>query len=147
MELILDVFKKLNVDQTVFIQFAILVVIFFLLKSLFFSKLQFVLELRESKTTKLEENANKKFSEAENLSVKYKKEIDNVYLSAQEKFHEKKTEILKSEKETIKRKEGELDQLAEEKRKLFTEEIESKSVDILKNADELATSLVNKIVQ
>ena len=61
MDMILTIFKSLGVDQTVFIQFATLIIIFFLVSNLLFSKLQEVLALREEKTTKLiEESAKKK---------------------------------------------------------------------------------------
>jgi F-type H+-transporting ATPase subunit b len=146
MELILGVFKKLNIDETVFYQFIVFFFLFIILKAVFFNKLQFVLELRESKTTKLEENANKKFSEAVNLSEKYQTEIDKVYFGTQETFNLKKNEILKAEKDSITKKQSELTELSDQKRKEFTTEIETRSVDILKQSETLATSLVDKIV-
>jgi F-type H+-transporting ATPase subunit b len=146
MDLVLSVFKKLNVDQTVFIQFAILVVLFFLLKVIFFNKLQFVLELRESKTTKLEDNANKTFSEAESLSQKYKEEIDKTYVEAQEKYNKRKTEILDREKQNIKIAENQINQEVEQDRAQFVAELDSKKKEVLNNADSLAKNLVDKFV-
>ena len=121
MDLILGVFQKLDIDQTVYAQFIIFFFLFIILKAVFFNKLQFVLELRESKTTKLEENANKKFSEADNLSSKYKTEINKVYLGAQEKFNCKKLDIKRVEKEAISKKEKELHELGEQKKKEFVD--------------------------
>ena len=146
MDLVLSVFKKLSVDQTVFIQFAILVALFFLLKVIFFNKLQFVLELRESKTTKLEDNANKTFSEAESLSQKYKDHIDKAYVEAQEKYNKRKTEILEREKQNIKTAENQISQEVEQERAKFVEELESKRKEVLDNADSLAKNLVDKFV-
>lgn len=146
MDLVLSVFKKLNVDQTVFIQFAILVVLFFLLKVIFFNKLQFVLELRESKTTKLEDNANKTFSEAESLSQKYKEKIDKAYVEAQEKYNKRKTEILDREKQNIKTAENQINQVVEQERAQFVAELDSKRKEVLNNADSLAKNLVDKFV-
>jgi len=146
MDLVLSVFKKLNVDQTVFIQFAILVVLFFLLKVIFFNKLQFVLELRESKTTKLEDNANKTFSEAESLSQKYKDEIDKAYVEAQEKYNKRKLEILDREKQNIKTAENQISQEVDQERTKFVAELDSKRKEVLDNADSLAKNLVDKFV-
>lgn len=146
MDLILSVFKKLNVDQTVFIQFGILVVLFFLLKVIFFNKLQFVLELRESKTTKLEDNANKTFSQAESLSQKYKEQIDKAYVEAQEKYNKRKNEILDREKQNIKTAENQINQEVEKERAAFVAELDSKKKEVLDNADSLAKNLVDKFV-
>lgn len=146
MDLVLSVFKKLNVDQTVFIQFAILVVLFFLLKVIFFNKLQFVLELRESKTTKLEDNANKTFSEAESLSKKYKDKIDKAYVEAQEKYNKRKSEILEREKQNIKTAENQIGQEVDQERAKFVAELDSKRKEVLGNADSLAKNLVDKFV-
>ena len=147
MELILGVFQKLNIDETVFTQFIVFFFLFIILKAVFFNKLQFVIELRESKTTKLEENANKKFSDAENLSEKYKVEIDKVYHGTQEKFNIKKNEILKIEKENVTKKQSELAEFSEKKIKEFTSEIEARSIEILKQSESLASNLVDKIVK
>ncbi len=147
MELILGVFEKLHIDETFFIQFAVLVAFFFILKAVFFNKLQFVLELRESKTVKLEENANKKFIEAQNLSDKYKKEIDKIFQDSQEKMNRKKVDAVKSEKNMIAEKGKNLNLFVEQKRSQFKEEVELKSKEILGNADQLASSLIDKIIQ
>jgi F-type H+-transporting ATPase subunit b len=146
MDLVLSVFKKLNVDETVFIQFAILVALFFFLKMIFFNKLQFVLELRESKTTKLEDNANKTFSEAESLSLKYKEKIDKAYVEAQGKYNKRKTEILEREKQNIKNAENQINQELEQERTQFVAELDSKKKEVLNNADSLAKNLVDKFV-
>ena len=146
MDLVLSVFKKLNVDQTFFIQFAILVALFFLLKVIFFNKLQFVLELRESKTTKLEDNANKTFSKAESLSQKYKEQIDKAYVEAQNKYNKRKTEILDRERQNIKSAENQINKEVEQERVKFVAELESKTKEVLDNADSLAKNLVDKFV-
>jgi F-type H+-transporting ATPase subunit b len=147
MELILGVFQKLHIDQTVFYQFIVFFFLFIILKTVFFNKLQFVLELRESKTTKLEENANKKFNEAQILSNKYNSEIDKVYLGAQEKFNAQKAEIQSIEKKIISKKHAELQALGDKKKIEFTVEIEKRSTEILRESTTLASSLVDKIIK
>ena len=65
MDMIIGIFQKLGVDQSVFYQFAIFIVLSQLFVHLLFNKLQFVLQTRESKTTKLRCEAGEKFKEAE----------------------------------------------------------------------------------
>ena len=147
MDLILSVFEKLNIDQTAFIQFGVMVMLYFPLKTILFNKLQFVLELRESKTTKMEENANKKFVQANQLSEKYRAELDKAYNEAQGKYHGEKQEIVEREKRKIKEKEADLNQNFEKRKNEFVQELEQKKTEVLASADELAGDLVNKIVQ
>lgn len=146
MELVLSVFEKLSVDKTVFIQFGILVVLFMFLKMIFFDKLQFVLELRETKTTKLEDNANKTFSQAETLSKKYKDEVDKAYGEAQEKYNKRKAEILERERRAVKAAESEINKELELERAKFVVELDSKKKTVLESADNLAKNLVEKFV-
>ena len=56
-------------------QFGIFFLIFILLEWIFLSKLQFVIETRQNRTTKLEESADKKFQKSEALFNKYCDEI------------------------------------------------------------------------
>lgn len=146
MELVLSVFEKLSVDKTVFIQFGILIVLFMFLKMILFDKLQFVLELRETKTTKLEDNANKTFSEAETLSKKYKNEVDKAYVEAQEKYNKRKAEILERERHAVKAAESEINKELEHERARFVVELDSKKKTVLESADNLAKNLVEKFV-
>lgn len=146
MDLILSVFQKLHVDHTVFVQFGILIILFLVLKVIFFNKLQFVLELRESKTTKLEDNANKTFTEAETLSKKYKDEVDKAYVQAQEKYNKRKTEILERERDAVKSAESEINKDVEVERAKNVAELDSKKKEVLDNADGLAKNLVEKFV-
>ncbi|MEC8624885.1 MAG: hypothetical protein VXY34_08705, partial [Bdellovibrionota bacterium] len=72
MSIIDGLFESLEINlKIVGTQFVIIVVLYFVLDFLFFKKLLFVLVHRESKTTKLEEEANKKLVEAESLSSEY----------------------------------------------------------------------------
>ena len=147
MDLILSVFEKLHINQTAYTQFGVLVVFYFLLKTILFNKLQFVLELRESKTTKMEENANKKFDQADKLSEKYREELDRAYSEAQEVYHEKKGQIVEREKKKVKEVENELNKEFEKDKQEFEKELEDKRTKVLSSADDLAGELVNKIVQ
>ena len=58
MDTIVIILKALKIDQTALIQFGMLVIFFNTIAPLLFKKMQDVLELRESKTVKLESHAH-----------------------------------------------------------------------------------------
>ena len=92
MEIIESLFERLQIDLTIVTtQFVIICILYFILDFLFFKKLLFVLQHRENKTTKLEEEANKKLDEAEVLANEYNGKIEKinseVYKDTQSKKH------------------------------------------------------------
>lgn len=147
MQTILNIFISLGVDQTVFIQFALVVVIYFILKFTFFSKLQEVLDTRENKTTKMESGANKKFTEAEALAAKYRAEIEKTDSEALNIITTKKNDVLAAQKAQVKSTEKALNSEYETKRKELEAEYNSKKNAILSQADSLSNDLVQKILQ
>ena len=147
MDTVLTIFRSLGVDQTVFIQFGIFMVLFLALKSIFFNRLQSVLELREGKTTKLESEANKKLNEAQELEKKYKTLIDKAYSEAQEQFNRQKNEAIREQTMTFKEVESEVNSKLESERKDFEKQLEKKKSEVMMNADGLAKSLVEKLTQ
>ena len=76
MDMILAIFTKLGADSSIVHQFIVVIALFVLFKIVFLDKLLFVLDLRESKTTKLEHEANEKFATSEKLAEKYNKKSD-----------------------------------------------------------------------
>lgn len=147
MDQIVVIFNQLGVDATILYQFIIFVVLFILLKTLFFDKLQFVLELREAKTTKLDGAADKKFGDADKLALEYEQKMKAVNAQAMSHVSEVKNKAISEQKTEIKKIESELDVQVEDQRKKFTQEIEAKRVEILKNADSLSDGLVQKLLQ
>ena len=139
------VFKKLGIDSTIIFQFVIFLITFFILKVLFFSKLLFVLEQREGKTTKLEGKANDKFAEAERMSAKYNEEVQETNVKAQELFSTKKSEIIDRERARFKTVETEVNKELDQKRKEIETEFATKKESLLKSADELAGELSNRL--
>ncbi|EQC50008.1 ATP synthase B/B' CF(0) [Bacteriovorax sp. BSW11_IV] len=145
MDTIIGIFKSLGVDSTVFTQFIIICILYLVLRNLLFGKLQEVLELREGKTTKLEENANKKFIEAENLAKSYKEKINNAQSEAFSKLSKVKEEVLGVEKQKLKAEEAKLNSEIEAKAQQFANEVEQKRQEVLANADALANDLITKL--
>lgn len=147
MDTLINIFKSLGVDESFFVQFAIVVTLYWLLKTLLFSKLQFVLELRESKTTKREDEANKKFQQADNLALKYKETIEKVQQEAHLVVTGKREESEKKMRQEIKEKAGQLEKELEAKRIEAQNEIDSKRTNVLAQADALASELIQKLTK
>ena len=146
MDKFIGIFQKLGVDQSIFYQFAIFVVIFFLLKTMFFSKLLFVLQIRESKTTKLDEEAGAKFKEAEKLSEKFDIEIQAASEEAHLKMSEFKNNSVKEITANQKKQESQVLAQYEEKKKSVMAEVEANRSAVLESAGTLSESLINKLV-
>lgn len=146
MDKFLDIFVKLGVDQSIFYQFAIFTVIFFLLKTVFFSKLLFVLQTRENKTTKLEDQASSKFKEAEKLSQKFDEQIQVTNEEAHQKLSQKKNQTLKEIMEKQKSEEKEVLTAFEEEKGRVIKDIENQRDAVLAKADDLSKTLIEKLV-
>jgi F0F1-type ATP synthase membrane subunit b/b' len=146
MDKLIQIFVKLGVDQSIFYQFAVFVVIFFLLKVTFFNKLLFVLQTRESKTTKLEEEALGKFKQAEKLSENFDKEIQKTSEEAHKKMTELKAESLKEIHGAQKLEEDRIQKEFEIEKRTALDEVENKRQEILKTSDSLASGLVEKFI-
>jgi F0F1-type ATP synthase membrane subunit b/b' len=145
MDKIIQIFVKLGVDQSIFYQFLIFAVIFFLLKTLFFNKLLFVLQTRESKTTKLEQGAGDKFKEADKLAKQFDEEVQKTNESVHHQMTNRKTSALKNIEEVQKTEEDKILKSFETKKAEIVASIESSKSEILSKADELSEKLVEKI--
>jgi len=144
---IYKVLESLAIDHTFFYQFAIVVVLYLILRSLLFGKLQEVLDLREAKTTKMESGANEKIQMAEKLAQQYKDKIAQAKQEAFQIITKNKDEIISREAVKIKSHEEKVEAEIAVKRSEFEKEIESKKENIMKQAVSLSQELVNKIVQ
>jgi F0F1-type ATP synthase membrane subunit b/b' len=144
--MIIGIFQKLGVDQSIFYQFAIFIVLFAALKATFFNKLLFVIQTRESKTTKLNDEAGDKFKEAEKLSEKFDNEIQKASEEAHSKMSSIKNESLKKIMDEQKAQEAKVLAAYEEEKKAAISEVEAKREAVLQSANELSDSLVNKLV-
>ena len=147
METILTILKSLDIDQTFFIQLGLVCLLYAFLRNLLFSKLQEILDLRESKTTKMEDGANAKNAQAEKLSNDYKAGIDKARSEALTIVTSKKNEVTNREGEKIKAHDKKLEEELGVKRSEFSKELESKKESIMQQADSLSQELVTKIVQ
>jgi F-type H+-transporting ATPase subunit b len=137
MDTIVIILKALKIDQTALIQFGILLVLFNTIAPLLFKKIQDVLELRESKTTKLESNAHNVYKKSEDLAEQYKANITQ----------KKKADILNKEKEILKSEENKLSSEYEDRKSKIKKEMSEKRTIIMAEADKLAANLVEKLTK
>lgn len=147
MDAILSIFQSLGVDQTVFVQFASVIVIFTILSCVLFPKVKEVLELRESKTTKLDGNANNLYKKAEDLSAQYKSVIEKTHQESQATAAKKKAELTDAERVELKKTEEVIQKDYDAKKTVVLKEIESKKSSVLAEADQLSKSLLEKLTK
>ncbi|MDO9181334.1 MAG: hypothetical protein Q7U04_02955 [Bacteriovorax sp.] len=147
MDTILIILKALKIDQTVLIQFGILLVFFNILAPLLFKKIQAVLELRENKTTKLESNAHNIYKKAEELAEQYKAKVEKTHQDSQSISQKKKNDILNKEKEIIKAEETKITSEYEDRKTKIQKELAEKRTIVMAEADKLANNLVDKLIK
>lgn len=145
METIQAIFSQLGANGSVINQLVIVFALFLISKYIFFNKLQFVIENREEKTTKLEMNADETFEKANKLAEKYKQKVEAAHLKAQQLVNEKKSEIAAKERETLKKTETEVTSYIETSKAQIKKDIDSKRNEILAESNHLAGMLVDKL--
>lgn len=145
METIQAIFSQLGANGSVINQLVIVFVLFLVSKYIFFNKLQFVIENREEKTTKLELNADETFEKANKLAEKYKNKIEAAHLKAQQVLNEKKSEIQARERDLLKKTENDVAAYVETSKSQIKKDIDSKRSEILAESNHLAGMLVDKL--
>jgi F-type H+-transporting ATPase subunit b len=147
MDTIVIILKALKIDQTVLIQFGLLLVFFNIIAPLLFKKIQAVLELRENKTTKLESNAHNIYKKAEDLAEQYNAKIEKTHQDSQNNSQKKKSEVLNTEHEILKSFEDKLGLEYEDKKSKIQKEISEKRTIVMAEADKLSANLVEKLIK
>lgn len=128
-------------------QLGIVVIVFAAVSFIFSNKLFQVIQERQDKTVLLEKDAETRMEKANEVSEAYRAKIDIAYGEAQKKLKQKKDLIITEENKVYKEEEKKILSATEEERKKAIEEVESQRVSVLKQADELANSLVDRIIQ
>jgi F-type H+-transporting ATPase subunit b len=139
------IFAQLGANGSILTQFTVVLIMFILTKLVLFNKLQFVIENREDKTIKLESSADDTFEKVNKLSQEYKDKIDGAHVVAQIKVNDEKQKISNENNQKFKSTEAEIEKYVESSRVEIKIEIDAKELEILSEADELASSLVEKL--
>ena len=127
-------------------QFLVAVIIFLLCMRMFFSKLLWVLQERESKTTLLAKEADQIVARADQMTKSYKEKVEEVYGQAQKKAQDEKEKIIHREVQKYREEAGQINQSSEREREKVVASIRSQRALVLQEADDLADSLVDRFV-
>lgn len=147
METFQAIFTQLGVNSSLLPQFVIVFVVFILAQFLFLGKLQEVIETREEKTVKLENSADETIENVTRMQNEYKKKIEDAHREALKTSTEKKQKISAKYTEQYKQTEREVGQFVDQSRSDFNKQIEQSKEQYLAEANSLAQSLVQKILQ
>lgn len=147
METVQAIFTQLGVDPSLLPQFVIVVCVFVLAQFLFLGKLQNVLETREEKTVKLESAADDTLEKVTRMQNEYKSKIEEANRAALKNLTDKKQAISQKYNDQYKQTEREVNQFIDQSRNEFGKEVEQNKDKYLAEANTLAQSLVQKILQ
>ena len=147
MDMVLGIFAQLGADKTLWYQFAIIIVMYLLSKALFFDHLQTIIESRADKTVGLEGSAEKQFEEVNKLAADYKEKIGAATKSAKAKLDSDRSEISKALESNYKSEEKKINDYIDESRKASEADLQIQKEKILSDAEDLASSLVQKITR
>jgi len=147
MDVAIAIFTQLGVDSSLPYQFLIISLMFLMANFLFLGKLQSVIETREEKTTKLESSSNDAFEKVQKMQSEYAQKIEAAQAKTLKENLEKKQALLSTLTANYKESEKKLNQEVDVARTEFSKEVESAKEKYLSEADQLASSLVNKIIQ
>lgn len=147
METFTAIFTQLGVDSSLVPQFVIILVAFLIAQFLFLGKLQNVIETREEKTVKLESSADETIEKVQRMQTEYKARVEEANRSALKTSSEKKQKISQQYSEQYKQSEREVNAYVDQSRNDFSKEVEGNKDKYLSEADTLAQSLVQKILQ
>ncbi|GEM_PF-2030784 len=139
-----DVFVSLKVDHTVIYQFIIFTIFFLIFKSLFLSKLQYILELRIDKTTGASDRAGHYEARASKLMDEYNDKMKVVYSKANATLVEGKNTIVVKGKTELKSLENQLEQNYQVRMLETTASAEKRKSSLKERSAELVSVLLNK---
>jgi F0F1-type ATP synthase membrane subunit b/b' len=143
----MEIFTQLGVDSSLPYQFGIILAVFILANFIFLGKLQSVLEVREEKTIKLENAAEGTIEKASSMQNEYKLKIDDANRTALKVSTEKKQKVTQKFTDQYKQTEKEVNSLVDKSRSDFSKEIADSKEKYLAESENLAQSLVQKILQ
>lgn len=147
METVQAIFTQLGVDSSLLPQFIIVVCVFLLAQYLFLGKLQSTLETREEKTVKLEGSADETIEKVARMKADYKLKIDEANRAALKNSTEQKAKISQKYSDQYKQTEKEVSAFIDSSVSEYQKEVASSKEKYLAEAETLAQSLVQKIIQ
>ncbi|MEX0799240.1 MAG: ATP synthase F0 subunit B [Bacteriovoracaceae bacterium] len=147
MDAVVAIFQQLGANESIIYQFVIFLIVFIVAKLVFFNHLQNILETREEKTVKLEGSAEARFEEVNKLSSEYKDKIQKANKEAKSKLESGKGAIIKVEESRYREREKEINHFIENSRNETLKDVKAKKDQVMSEAEQLASSLVQKITK
>lgn len=147
MDMVINILKQLGADSTLWHQFLIVTVLYFLAKYTFLDHLEKVIENREERTVKREGNAEKQFDEINKLSNEYKDKISSTNKEAKISLDQNKKSIAKELENKYRDEEKTINEYIETSRKDLEADLAQKKDQVLSEAETLSNSLVQKIAK
>ena len=147
MDTVQAIFTQLGVDSSLLPQFIIVVAVFILAQFLFLTRLQEVLEIREEKTVKLENSADETLEKVTRMQGDYKLKIDEANRGTLKVATDQKHQLAEKYTAQYKQVEKEVNQQVDLSRNEFAKEVVGNKSKYMAEADTLAQSLVQKILQ
>ena len=147
MDTILGIFAQLGVDQTVFAQFIIAIIVFIGCKFFFLSKMRLILQTREELTTGLEEESEKLTQRAQEASEKFQNQVESVYQNNQEKFNQKKSDLAAVESSELSKADKEIEEMSQGIRSETQGFLDTKKQELMSQVKELSDELTTKFVK
>jgi len=141
------IFTQLGANSSIGIQFVLVCALFIIIKFLFLDKLQFVIENREEKTTKLDASADEIMEKAQALSAEYKEKVEAAYSEAQASASSAKDAFTKTQNESYANLQKELNNKVTAKRDDIVKDYNNKRTEVLAQSESMAKDLLEKIVQ
>ncbi|MBC7712999.1 MAG: hypothetical protein H7177_06655 [Rhizobacter sp.] len=141
------ILNSLKIDKSFYVQFILFIVFFNILAPLLFKKIQIILELRESKTVKLDSHANHVYKQAEDLAEEYKGSVEKTHQDAQSVATKAKSEILSKERTILTSAEEKMTEEYEGKRSVLLKDFSNKRVAVMADAEKLSNTLVEKLTK
>lgn len=145
MEQVLDILQRLGVDNSFFIQLALILFMLIVLKFLLLDLLSKILSERQERTFKLEGVSNQLFSKVDLLSKQYKEQSDKAFSDSKKVLFEGKRKIVQDKKSILKNVEDELKKRVESEREKIKELSVSKKSSGKDQLIEIVNSLFSKI--
>ncbi|MBT3234757.1 MAG: hypothetical protein HN353_02290 [Bdellovibrionales bacterium] len=146
MDMIIGIFQSLGVDQTIFIQFGVILVFYVVISQILFKKLLTVLQERENKTVGLVEAAALQSQAADELASKYQDEVAQAYRQSQTRIESVRSKIKNENLEIVQKEEHSLQVRYQKAKEHSISEVEVVRGNLMKSSDELTQSLVEKII-
>ena len=147
MELLRDVFGQLGIDKTLFLQFILVVAVYFLLSRIVFRKMLTLLLIRKHQITGMKNMAEMSLFDLDKLSKeyserwqRYEEEVDRIKTEAQERSTRDATDLIrKANKET--------DVFLKEKRSEILRQIIKIETELEPDVELMSQKLQNKLTK